>query len=87
VPHFAQGAPTSPALANLLACRLDVRLHGLARAAGARYTRYAADLTFSGDSGFGRGLGRIGAAVGRQAQVNSARGAKLRLVFERIDWG
>ncbi len=46
--HLPQGAPTSPALANLSAFSLDVRLHGLAAKYGARYTRYANDLTLSG---------------------------------------
>jgi len=47
-PHLPQGAPTSPALANLCAYRLDCRLAGLADAFAATYSRYADDLAFSG---------------------------------------
>ena len=50
--HLPQGAPTSPALANLSAFGLDVRLSGLARIFDATYTRYADDLTFSGGPDF-----------------------------------
>lgn len=55
-PHLPQGAPTSPVLANLVAWKLDCRLAGLAERVGAKYTRYADDLIFSGDRSFGRGL-------------------------------
>jgi hypothetical protein len=44
-----QGAPTSPGLCNAILLRLDRRLSGLARKHGFTYTRYADDLTFSGN--------------------------------------
>ncbi|MET0211080.1 MAG: reverse transcriptase family protein [Burkholderiaceae bacterium] len=52
--HLPQGAPTSPALANLCAFSLDLRLDGLARRFGARYSRYADDLVISGPECLGR---------------------------------
>jgi retron-type reverse transcriptase len=45
-----QGACTSPALSNLSAWTLDRRLAGVAAKLGWTYTRYADDLTFSGDT-------------------------------------
>jgi RNA-directed DNA polymerase len=44
-----QGACTSPAITNAICRRLDRRLRGLAARHAFVYTRYADDLTFSGD--------------------------------------
>jgi RNA-directed DNA polymerase len=54
-----QGAPTSPAISNLVCRRLDARLTGLCKKAKATYTRYADDLTFSFRAEPQRGLGRF----------------------------
>lgn len=57
--RLPQGAPSSPALANAIAYRLDRRLAGLARAVRAKYTRYADDLIFSGGDRFAAGVDRF----------------------------
>jgi hypothetical protein len=72
-PHLPQGAPTSPALANRVAARLDRRLTGLADALGATYTRYADDLVLSGDRALGRAAGRVVDTVGRIAAEEGFR--------------
>jgi RNA-directed DNA polymerase len=45
--RLPQGAPTSPAITNIVCRRLDRRLAGAAAKHGFVYTRYADDLTFS----------------------------------------
>ena len=44
-----QGAPTSPGLSNAIVVKMDRRLAGIARRMGFAYSRYADDLSFSGD--------------------------------------
>lgn len=82
-PHVPQGAPTSPALANLCAYRLDARLSGLARRFGAEYTRYADDLLFSGDREFARGLTCFRILVGAIAM---SEGFFIRARKTRVLW-
>jgi hypothetical protein len=80
-PHLAQGAPTSPALANLVAFGLDRRLAGLAERLGARYTRYADDLVLSGDierraaARVGRLVAEIAAGEGFRVHAGKSRRA------------
>ncbi|MDO5753864.1 reverse transcriptase family protein [Arthrobacter sp.] len=80
LPHLPQGAPTSPALANLALRRLDSRLQGWAEVAGANYTRYADDLGFSGGPAlarrterFLRGAKRIVADEGHNLNESKTR--------------
>lgn len=48
--RLPQGAPTSPAISNIVCIRLDKRLACLANSVHANYSRYADDITFSADS-------------------------------------
>ena len=45
-----QGSPASPMISNVVAKHLDIRLSELAKCYRAEYSRYADDITFSGDS-------------------------------------
>lgn len=85
--HLPQGAPSSPALANLSVRRLDSRLAGWAKATGAVYTRYADDLAFSGSEplarradAFMRGVERIVTSEGHLVNPRKTRvkGASVR---------
>lgn len=48
--RLPQGAPTSPAISNIVCKPLDMVLYGIANKFGLTYTRYADDLIFSSDS-------------------------------------
>jgi hypothetical protein len=79
--HLPQGAPTSGALANLAAYRLDVRLSALAASLGARYGRYADDLVLSGDRTLLRAAPTI---IARVATIARDEGFDLNLRKTRV---
>lgn len=79
--HLPQGAPTSPALANLCAWRLDARLSGLADHMNLAYTRYADDLAFSGPAGLYRHKRFIEPLVGSIALEEG-----FRINFRKTRW-
>ncbi|MFN0200912.1 MAG: reverse transcriptase domain-containing protein [Bacteroidia bacterium] len=54
-----QGAPTSPAITNLICYTLDKRFEGLAKKMNYSYTRYADDLTFSAKGEEAKQVGSI----------------------------
>ena len=78
-----QGACTSPALSNQVARRLDKRLAGLAKKLDLSYTRYADDLTISGDEALQTRVGYVMARVRHIAEdegfaVNDKKSRVLR---------
>lgn len=80
-PHLPQGAPTSPALANLCSFGLDRRLAGLAAAMGATYTRYADDLVFSGSRSLIGGVPALSRAV---VSIAAEEGFRTRADKRRV---
>jgi RNA-directed DNA polymerase len=80
-PHLPQGAPSSGALANLAAYRLDVRVAGLAATVGAIYSRYADDLVLSGDRELVRAAPTL---VARLAAIASEEGFSVNFRKTRV---
>ncbi|MBS1584926.1 MAG: RNA-directed DNA polymerase [Bacteroidetes bacterium] len=54
-----QGAPTSPTITNIIARKLDRRLQGVANKYHLTYSRYADDITFSGNSNVFKKSGEV----------------------------
>ena len=78
-----QGAPTSPALTNVICLRLDRRLSGLAEQFGWRYSRYADDLTFSLANDKKTAL-KLGALIGCVTRTVDAEGFEIHKKKTRV---
>lgn len=74
-----QGACTSPAITNLICRKLDARLKGFSEKIGFTYTRYADDLTFSGNDS-----SKVGKVLRMSRQVLSDEGFKEHPTKTRI---
>lgn len=68
--RLPQGAPTSPALTNILCRRLDARIAGYAAKHGYTFTRYADDLTLSTKDK----AAKVGSALAFLRKVTAAEG-------------
>ena len=82
-----QGAPTSPALTNILCSRLDRRLRAIAERSGFVYTRYADDLTFSAHPPAADGAPRapeVGPLLRRVHHVVHAEGFRVHPEKTRV---
>lgn len=78
-----QGAPTSPAISNIIMRDFDDRVGGWCRARGIVYTRYCDDMTFSGDFAAGdvvrfvrQELGKMGLLLNDKKTVAAHSGQK-----------
>jgi retron-type reverse transcriptase len=69
-----QGAPSSPAITNVLCRGLDARLSRIAGSLGFQYTRYADDMTFSGS---GPATGNVGRLLRRVRFVIEKEGFRV----------
>lgn len=49
LPILSQGSPASPVISNIICFMLDIRLTKLCESSGCSYTRYADDITISGN--------------------------------------
>lgn len=73
-----QGAPTSPALSNLVNRGFDGALGRLANRYNARYTRYADDLTFSWPKKIGTARKRMHGLLGELIKIVADEGYMLQ---------
>ena len=67
--QLPQGAPTSPMIANLISWRMDKRLANFCERRGLKYSRYADDITISGDHSLPRYLKLISKIIESEGTI------------------
>lgn len=72
-----QGAPTSPAISNLVLYGFDRRVGAWCRGRGIAYTRYCDDMAFSGDFDAGEVISQVEGELGKQGLLLNRRKTKL----------
>jgi retron-type reverse transcriptase len=80
-----QGACTSPALSNLAARKLDARLEGISTKLGWTYTRYADDMTFSGNPEAAKKSGYLLARIRHIAENERFEVNEEKTRIQRVD--
>lgn len=78
-----QGAPTSPTLSNLVSRRLDARIFGYAKKRKIRYTRYADDMTFSGNFPSGELIRFVSRVLNEERLKLNAKKTRLMLKHQQ----
>ncbi|WP_342045934.1 retron St85 family RNA-directed DNA polymerase [Bacillus sp. OTU530] len=78
-----QGAATSPALSNLVMRDIDKRIAAFSRENRIRYTRYADDLTFSGDFQEGKVIKFVDSVLKSKGFAINHEKTRVRLPHQR----
>ena len=78
-----QGSPASPSLSNLVSLKLDKRLSCLAESIGADYTRYADDITFSGNNSIGQYIELVRKIINEEGYEINEDKFRLQYSFQR----
>lgn len=77
-----QGSPASPIISNIVCSKLDKRLFSLAKKYKCSYTRYADDITFSGNAGIKNMLPTVKKIIAEERFV--INDSKVRLQYRNM---
>lgn len=78
-----QGAPTSPYLSNLVCRNLDERLEVLASKIDASYSRYADDITFSGNISITKYISLIKRVINEEKFIVNEKKVRVQMQHHR----